>query len=106
MSLSVFKMGSFDAQYRMIIDVESKMQGLIWRGDFKQKYIEEITNKAGSFKKFSVFVKMILAAMKHEQTDEVIIDLLTQQDLAMIKARKTNPNQSNNSLDHSTVDPN
>ena len=71
-------MGSFDSQYRMIVDVESKIQGLIWRGDFKQKYIEEITNKAGNFKKFSVFVKMFLTAMKQEQTDEVILDLLTQ----------------------------
>ena len=70
-------MGSFDSQFRMILDVESKMQGLIWRGDFKQKYIEEISNKAGNFKKFSVFVKMLLAAMKKEQADEVIIDLLT-----------------------------
>ena len=51
----------------MIIDVESKMQGHIWRGDYKQKYIEEITNKAGNFKKFSIFTKMLLTAMKREQ---------------------------------------
>ena len=51
---------------------------MIWRGDYKQKYIEEITNKAGSFKKFSVYVKMLLAALKREQTDEVYIDMLTQ----------------------------
>ena len=50
----------------MIIDVESKMQGLIWRGDYKQKYIEEITNKAGNFKKFAIFVKMLIAALKRE----------------------------------------
>ena len=70
-------MGSFDPLFRMVIDVESKMQGLIWRGDFKQKYIEEITNKAGSFKKFNVFIKMLVAALKKEQQDEVVIDLLT-----------------------------
>lgn len=58
------------------------MHGLIWRGDFKQKYIEEITNKAGNFKKFNVFVKMLMAAMKRDQPDEVIVDLLTQTDLA------------------------
>ena len=33
-------------------------------------------------------MKMVLAALKREQSDEVIIDLLTQQDLALIKARK------------------
>ena len=53
------------------------MQGLIWRGDFKQNYIEEITNKAGSYKKFPVFVKMLIAAIKRDSPDEVVIDLLT-----------------------------
>ena len=48
----------------MIIDVEDKMAGDIWRGDFQAKYVEEITTKAGQYKKFSVFVKMILAALK------------------------------------------
>ena len=56
-------MSSFDPLCRLVIDIESKLQGLIWRGDFKQKYIEEITNKAGNFKKFSVFVKMLRAAI-------------------------------------------
>ena len=81
-------MSSFDPLCRLILDVESKMHGLIWRGDFKQKYIEDITNKAGSFKKFNVFVKMLMTAMKREQSDEVVVDLLTQSDLAQIKARK------------------
>ena len=90
-SLSVFKLSSFDSQFNLVIDVESKMQGLIWRGDFKQNYIEEITNKAGNYKKIPVFVKMLLAAIKRDSPDEVVIDLLTQQDLALIKARKQNP---------------
>ena len=84
----MFKISNFDPERTIIIDVESKMQGLIWRGEYKQKYVEEITNKAGNFKKFTVFVKMLQAALKREQSDEVVIDLLTQQDLAMIKARK------------------
>jgi len=70
-------LSSFDSQSNLVIDVESKMQGLIWRGDFKQNYIEEITNKAGSYKKFPVFVKMLLAAIKRDSPDEVVIDLLT-----------------------------
>ena len=77
MSLSVFKLSSFDPLHRVILDVESKFGGSIWRGDFKQKYIEEITNKAGSPKKFPVFVKMLLAALKQAQIDEVFVDLLT-----------------------------
>jgi hypothetical protein len=34
----------------MFIDCEDKWTGDIWRGDFKQSYIEEITNKAKNFK--------------------------------------------------------
>jgi len=49
---------------RLIIDVENKMSGDIWRGDFQAKYVEEITNKSGLYKKFAVFVKMILSALK------------------------------------------
>ena len=74
----MYRVSTFDPQCRIILDVESKTQGLIWRGDYKQKYIEEITNKAGNFKKFGIFIKMLLAALKKDQPDEVIIDLLTQ----------------------------
>ena len=49
---------------RLIIDVEEKFSGDLWRGEFTAKYVEDITNKAGSFKKFSIFVKMLLAALK------------------------------------------
>lgn len=97
-------MSSFDPYFRMVLDVESRFEGLIWRGDFQQKYIEEITNKAGSYKKFSIFIKMLLAALKGEQRDEVSVDLLTQGDLALIKQRKQ-ADLSSAQLDHSEVDP-
>ena len=71
-------MSSFDPHCRMIIDCESKYEGVIWRGDYQQKYIEDITSKAGNPKKFSMFIKMLLAAFNKEQGDEVVIDLLTQ----------------------------
>jgi len=58
-------MSTFDpTSLRLIIDVEEKQTGELWRGDFTAKYIEEITNKTGSYKKFSVFVKMMLSALK------------------------------------------
>ena len=78
-------MSSFDSYCRMVIDCESKDEGLIWRGDYQQKYIEEITNKAGNYKKFSIFVKMLLAGFKKDQGDEVVVDLLTQNDLIALK---------------------
>ena len=73
----MFKVSTFDPESKLVIDIESKTQGLIWRGDYRSKYVEEITNKAGNYKKFGVFVKMIMAALKREQPDEVTIDLLT-----------------------------
>jgi coiled-coil domain-containing protein 61 len=59
-------MGSFEVSYRMVIDCEDKLTGDIWRGDYQQKYIEEITNKAKNFKKFNLFAKMLLSALKRE----------------------------------------
>jgi coiled-coil domain-containing protein 61 len=42
--------------------VEEKLSGDMWHGDFTLKYIEDITQKAGQFKKFSVFMKMLMSA--------------------------------------------
>jgi len=58
---------SFDpSNLRLVIDAEEKATGDLWRGDFQAKYVEEITNKTGTFKKFPVFVKMMLAALKQQ----------------------------------------
>ena len=35
----------------------------MWRGDYTRKYLEDITEKTGSYKKFPVFVKMLLSAL-------------------------------------------
>ena len=49
---------------RVVLDAEEKNTGDLWRGDFTAKYIEEITTKTGNFKKFNVFVKMILESLR------------------------------------------
>jgi coiled-coil domain-containing protein 61 len=49
--------------------------------------IEDITSKTGNFKKFPVFVKMLVSAVK-QQSDSVFIDLLTYQDLELLKSKK------------------
>jgi coiled-coil domain-containing protein 61 len=49
--------------------------------------IEDITSKTGSFKKFSVFVRMLQSAVL-QQSDSVFVDLLTCQDLELLKAKK------------------
>jgi coiled-coil domain-containing protein 61 len=53
---------------------------LLWHAEFLASYIESITSKTGSFKRFPVLVKMLLTAMRH-QTDSVALDLLTYADL-------------------------
>ena len=50
---------------RLVLDIEDKYSGDLWRGDFSAKFIEELTNKTGTFKKFNVFVKMMIGAMKN-----------------------------------------
>ena len=51
-SISAYKVSTFSDDFRMVLDVEEKWTGNIWRGDFKSQYIEEITAKAGKPKKF------------------------------------------------------
>ena len=50
--------------------------------------IEEISQKAGNFKKFTVFVKMLCSGLSRE-TDSVFVDLLTYHDLEMLKSRRS-----------------
>ena len=71
-------MTTFDSSnQRLFIEVEEKLSGELWRGDFQSKYIEEITTKTGAPKKFVVFVRMLVTAMKSNEGDPVFIDLLT-----------------------------
>lgn len=49
--------------------------------------VEDITTKTGNFKKYAVFVKMLLTALKQE-SDSVFIDLLTYADLETLKSRR------------------
>lgn len=50
--------------------------------------IEEISHKAGNFKKFGVFVKMLATAFTEEKDSVLFVDLLTFADLELLKARK------------------
>ena len=50
-SISAYKVSTFDNNYRVVLDVEDKWSGNIWRGDFRGQYLEEISQKAGKPKK-------------------------------------------------------
>ena len=56
--------------------------------------MEEITHKAGNFKKFSVFSKMLSAALTEEKDSVLYVDLLTYSDLELLKARKHGGNNN------------
>ena len=45
------------------LEIEDSMSNERWSGDFTSQYVEEITLKAGNFKMFSVFVKMLISAL-------------------------------------------
>jgi hypothetical protein len=58
-SLEAFKPSSFDSSFRVLVDVENMGTGDIWRGDFQQKYLEDICSKAGKPMKLQAFVKIL-----------------------------------------------
>ena len=69
------------------LEIEETVSNERWSGEFTAQYMEEITLKAGNFKKFSVFVKMLISSFDREN-DSVYVDVLTYADLETLKARK------------------
>ncbi len=72
----------------LCVEIEETVSNERWSGDFTSQYVEEITHKAGNFKKFAVFCKMLVSAFDKEN-DSVYVDVLTYADLETLKARKT-----------------
>jgi len=81
----------YDSMLR--IQIEENFTGHTWKGEFNSKYIEDITQKTGNFKKYNVFIKMLISALKQDN-DSVCIDILTARDLELLKSRKGNCNTS------------
>lgn len=69
--------------------MERESDGARWRGDFSKTYVEEVSAKTGSFKKFAVFAKMLVAAVVNESSESVSVDLLTYADLERLKRERT-----------------
>lgn len=80
--------GEGGAEPSLCIDLEELESGASWHGEFSASYVESITSKTGNFKRFSVLVKMLITAMR-QQTETVFLDLLTYNDLEMLKHRKS-----------------
>lgn len=69
------------------IDLEDKNTGEVWVGNYSAEKIEENTQKTGNFKKYGVFVKMLILAI-NRSNEAVELDLLTYQDLEQLRSRK------------------
>eukprot|EP00903_Cladosiphon_okamuranus_P009943 g9436.t3 len=78
------------ARSTLRVEVETEDGSSRWCGEFAARYVEGITQKTGSAKKFPVFVKMLLDALgeKHGGSGTVFVDLLTYADLELLKARR------------------
>ena len=77
------------------VEAELLDTGERWKGEFSAKYIEEITTKTGSYKKYSVFVKMLFSSLQENRaSSSVFLDLLTYEDLESLKTRAGTTNRS------------
>jgi coiled-coil domain-containing protein 61 len=78
------------------IDLENQNECQYWRTECDAKKLEEISVKLKSYKPYHVILKMITSALGKE-TDAVIVELLSYQDLEALKMKR-----SNNSMNDST----
>eukprot|EP01031_Cornospumella_fuschlensis_P028495 gene28495-34401_t len=83
----------------LTVEVEDEGSSDRWSAEFTSQYIEEITHKAGNFKKFSLFVKMLSSAFQ-KTNESIFVDLLTFSDLEILKARKTGQNMNTSMRSH------
>ncbi|PAA81143.1 hypothetical protein BOX15_Mlig008763g1 [Macrostomum lignano] len=95
--LSVSVSASPDA---LTAEVESA--GRLWAGEFEAAYLEELTRKTGSYKRFEVFVGMLLSAVGEQQqqqkqkkkkqhqdeAEQLSLDLMTLEDLRALRAQR------------------
>lgn len=81
------------SEINLTISLEQANEPMYWNGIFDARYLEEITNKAGSFKSFEVFIKMLMSGLSKE-SENVLVDLLSYKDLENMRNKKSN-NSSN-----------
>jgi coiled-coil domain-containing protein 61 len=83
------------------IIIEKDDTGEQWKGEFSTRYVEDVTQRTGNSKKFSVFTKMLLSAL-HQSSDSVYVDILTFADLEALrtKAARKAPSSSTSSKDN------
>lgn len=59
-----------------------------WQGSYEASYIESLTQKTGNYKRFDTFISMFKSALL-KTSQCVTLDLLTFDDLEMLRSRRT-----------------
>jgi coiled-coil domain-containing protein 61 len=81
----------------LLVDIEQEESGARWTGEFAAKYVEDITQKTGNYKRFSVFVNMLRKSLDNSGNNSVFVDLLTTADLNELKQRRSGKSKLNDS---------
>lgn len=71
----------------MEIKVTDKRTVEEWQGSFSASYIENLTQKTGNYKRFDTFIAMLKSGLL-STSQCVTLDLLTFEDLEMLKSKK------------------
>ncbi|XP_075178727.1 centrosomal protein CCDC61 isoform X1 [Anomaloglossus baeobatrachus] len=72
---------------RLDVEVEDALTTDQWRGEFDAEFIEDLTQKTGNFKQYSIFCNMLHSALT-QSSESVTLDLLTYADLELLRHRK------------------
>ena len=77
------------------IAFEEKETSKRWTGEFNAQYIETMTQKSKSYKKFPVFLRMLITSLE-KSSESVVIDLLTYQELELFRVSRNPGSQPSN----------
>jgi coiled-coil domain-containing protein 61 len=63
LSMAATEESMYSSSLCRIVELESKYDAQMWRNTYTKQYIEDITQKTGSFKKFAIFASMLGSAI-------------------------------------------
>lgn len=74
------ELGSASTTRLLVVDATNTSTSERWRGSFAPSYVEEMTHRAGNFKEFAIFARMLGSAIRGD-SECLRVDLLTYSDL-------------------------
>ena len=80
----IYQIDIFVDDRKLEIEIIDLATNYLWIGEFSINFIENLTHKAGSSKKFSIFLNMLITALEGNSSS-VIIDLESHDELEKIR---------------------